>query len=167
MSFCQNIVFIPESVFKHDCSPSDCESTGRVRGNLSIWGLLHCISKPREIICSLLLSYLAVPTDTSQCCRASPHQDQGAGIYLEPSTDSVPSSHPSFSCFSPLPLTPCTRTQCSLYPLLSKFNLLKTANAIRGGRGAFLLQFTANCTSSASSRAYTREDEAGGKSRAL
>lgn len=87
MSFCQNLAFIPESPFKHDCSPSNSESTGRVRGNLAIWGLLHCISKPREMIWSLLLSYLAssLAEDSAHWhlpvlqavpgCRASPHQE--------------------------------------------------------------------------------------------
>lgn len=55
-----------------DYSPSDSETTGRVRGNLEIWGLLHCISKPREMVWSFLLSYQSFPlqktgfTDTFQ-----------------------------------------------------------------------------------------------------
>lgn len=66
MQVFQNIAFIPESPFKHDCSRSDFESNGRVRGNLTIQGLLHCISKPREMVCSFLFSYQSVLLQKTQ-----------------------------------------------------------------------------------------------------
>lgn len=85
MQVFQNIAFIPESPFKHDCSPSDFESTGRVNGNMSIWGLLHCISKPREMVYSFLLFYQSVLLQKIQLTNTFHVQ-----FSLPPSTAAVP-----------------------------------------------------------------------------
>lgn len=109
--FSQIIAFIRESPFKHDCSLSDSESTGRVRGNLAIWGP-HCISQSLEKwfdhSCSPSSQSpgrrLGLPT-ASRCSSRCPqycsawlqscHHTRIKG--LEPSTDTAPSSYPPFS----------------------------------------------------------------------